>query len=29
MTRPTCDPNQVDALYDTPAVSNQPIPEMI
>lgn len=29
MTRPACDPNQVDALYDTPAVLNQPIPETI
>ena len=29
MTRLACDPNQVDELYDTPAVLNQPIPEMI
>ncbi|BBJ23272.1 hypothetical protein [Candidatus Nitrotoga sp. AM1P] len=28
-TRPACDPNQVDKLYDTSAVSNQPIPEII
>jgi hypothetical protein len=29
ITRPACDPNQVDTQYDTPAVSNQPIPEML
>ena len=29
ITRPASDPKQVDALYDTPTVSNQPIPEML
>ena len=29
MTRPAGDPNQNDAEYDTPAVLNQPIPEML
>lgn len=29
MTRPACDPNQSAVQYDTPAVSNQPIPEML
>jgi hypothetical protein len=29
MTRPACDPNQSVGKYDTPTVSNQPIPEML
>lgn len=29
MARPACDPNQSGGQYDTPAVSNQPIPEML
>lgn len=29
ITRPACDPNQMNAKYDTPTVSNQPIPAML
>lgn len=29
ITRPACNPNQAEAQYDTPTVSNQQIPEMI